>query len=68
MQNDVNQNVLIAKLQYFADSMNQRKVEKETLSFAITEKLLKSEIRSEILIYEEIIEEYHLIFKEILYR
>lgn len=59
---------VIAKLQYFADNMHQRKLEKEALSIAIEDKELKSEIRSEILIYEEIIQEYYATFKDIICR
>lgn len=68
MQNQESGDRLIAKLQYFADSMNQRKLEKEALSIVVHEKSLRSEIRSEILIYDQIIDEYHDIFKDILYR
>lgn len=59
---------LIAKLQHFADSLQQRKLEKETLSIFITDKSIRSEILREILIYEEIIEEYYSDFKDILTR
>lgn len=67
IQDTINNSRLIAKLQHFADAMNHRKLEKEALSIAITEKSLKSDIRKEILIYEEIIEEYNSHFREILY-
>jgi hypothetical protein len=59
---------LIAKLQHFANSIKQRKIEKESLSIVLEQSDLKSEIRSEILIYEEIMEEYYEVFKDILYR
>lgn len=59
---------LIAKLQYFADEMNQRRKDKETLAIATNERECKEGIKTEILIYEQIIEEYNEIFKEILYK
>ena len=58
----------IAKLQHFGDSIKQRVLEKETLSIAVDDKSLKSEIISEILIYQEIIDDYYECFKDILHR
>ena len=58
---------LIARLQYFADNMNQRKQEKERISLGMNKGECKEIARNQIILYEEIIEEYHDIFKEILY-
>jgi hypothetical protein len=57
---------LIAKLQHFADYMHQRKLEKEALSITLHRSSLKSDIKNQILIYQEILEEYHLEFKDII--
>lgn len=59
---------IIAKLQHFADSMQQHKKEKEHLSMTLGKCDLQSEIRSEILIYEEILNCYYDEFQEILTR
>lgn|GEM_PF-5735458 len=59
---------IIAKLQYFADSMQQHKKEKEALSMTLGKCDLQSYIRSEILIYDEILECYYDTFEEILTR
>lgn len=59
---------LIAKLQHFADTLNQRKLDKEVLSIISDDKSIRSELHTEIFIYEEIIEEYYNDFKDILFR
>jgi hypothetical protein len=68
MSNYLSHDQVIAKIQHFADSLQQRKLEKEALSIVISDKSLKSEIRSEILIYEEILEDYDDTFQDILVR
>lgn len=68
MSDNGNHDRILCKIQHFADMMVQRKLEKEALSIAIDDKSLKSEIRSEILIYQQILDEYYEIFKEILSR
>lgn len=65
---EINHDRIIAKLQHFADSMQQRKKEKESLSLAIGKCDIQSEIRSEILVYEEILNDYYDEFQEILIR
>lgn len=59
---------LIAKLQHFADTLNQRKLDKEVLSIISDDKSIRSELHTQIFIYEEIIEEYYGDFKDILFR
>lgn len=59
---------LIAKLQHFADGLCQHKLEKEALSITLGKCELQSEIRNEILIYEEILDSYYDQFQEILTR
>lgn len=66
--NQLSHDRLIAKLQRFADTMQQRKLEKEALSIVLGKCELQSEIRSEILIYEEILDSYYDTFEEILTR
>ena len=59
---------LIAKLQYFGDAMKQRCLEKEALSIVFNDKDLKEKKHVEILIYQEIIDNYYECFKDILHR
>ena len=59
---------IIAKLQHFADSMQQHKREKEALSMTLGKCELQTDIRNEILIYDEILECYYDTFNEILTR
>lgn len=58
----------IAKLQHFADFMQQRVLEKESLAVVLGKCDLVSDIRTEIIVYNEIIEEYYKIFDEILHK
>lgn len=59
---------IIAKLQHFADMLQQSKLEKEALSIALGECKHQTEIRNTILIYEEILGDYYDEFQEILMR
>lgn len=59
---------LIAKLQHFADTLNQRKLDKEVLSIISDDKSLRAELHTEIFIYEQIIEEYYEDFNDIICR
>ncbi len=68
MQNHLTHDQIIAKLQHFADGLRQRKIEKESLSIALEKGEQKTEVYNEILIYEEIIEEYHNSFEDIIFR
>jgi len=68
MINEGHHERLIAKLQYFADFIQQTKLEQEALSIVIDDKILRLDIQKRILIYQQIGEEYHDIFKDILYR
>lgn len=68
MQNYSNGDRCIAKLQYFADYMQQRVLEKESLAVVLGQSDLTSDIRTEILVYEEILEEYYKIFEDILHK
>ena len=68
MSDYLNHDQIIAKIQHFADFMTQKKLEKEALSIVLDKSDLKSCIISEILIYQEIIEEYYTDFEHILHR
>lgn len=68
MQNQLTHDQVIAKLQHFADSLRQRKIEKESLSIALGKGEQKTEVYNQILIYEEIIEEYYKTFENIVVR
>ncbi len=68
MSNQLTHDQIIAKLQHFADSLRQRKIEKEALSIALEKGDQKIEVYNQILIYEEIIEEYHSSFEDIIFR
>jgi hypothetical protein len=59
---------VIAKVQHFADSLRLHKLEKEALSISIDKSEKKTEMYNQILIYEEIIEEYHKTFEDIICR
>lgn len=59
---------IIAKLQHFADMLQQSKLEKEALSIALGEGKNQNDIRKEILVYEEILGDYYDEFQEILSR
>jgi len=58
---------LIDKLQYFADAMDKKKCEKEIVAIGMNRGECKEVVKNQIILYEEIIEEYHDIFKELLY-
>ncbi len=68
MSNPLTHDQVIAKLQHFADGLRQRKIEKEALSIALEKGDQKTEVYNQILIYEEIIEEYHSSFEDIIFR
>lgn len=68
MQNHLTHDQIIAKLQHFADGLRQRKIEKEALSITLGKCEQHSELHNQILIYEEIIEEYHNSFEDIIFR
>lgn len=68
MQNASYNDRNIAKLQYFADMMGQRVLEKESLAVILTDENLKSDIRTEIMIYNEILYEYNKLFEDILHK
>ena len=59
---------VIAKLQHFADALQQRKKEKEALSMVLEKSILQEDLKSEILVYEEILNDYYDEFQEILTR
>jgi len=66
MQEQLNHDRVIAKLQHFADSIRQRKLEKESLVIVIGDK--EKSLKEQISVYEEILEEYYTFFEEILSR
>jgi hypothetical protein len=68
MSNHQTHDQVIAKLQHFADNLHNRKLEKEALSLSLDKSEKKTEVYNEILIYEEIIDEYHQIFENIIVR
>ncbi len=68
MSNPPTHDQIIAKLQHFADGLCQRKIEKEALSITLEKGEQKNEVYNQILIYEEIIEEYHNSFEDIICR
>lgn len=68
MLKDLSHDQVIAKIQRFADTISQRKLEKESLAITIEKSELQSDLRIEILIYEEILDEYYIFFEEILSR
>ena len=68
MSNHQTHDQVIAKLQHFADSLHNAKIEKERLSLSLEKGDEKSQIYNEISIYEEIIDEYHKIFENIIFR
>ena len=57
----------IAKVQYFADMMKQIVLEKESLAVVVEDPSLRSDIRTEILIYNQVLEEYNKLFEDILH-
>ncbi len=68
MKDNADKVPLEAKLQYFADYMNQTILEKETLSISLGQCDLTDEIQKEIELYQKFMDKYEEIFKEILYR
>jgi hypothetical protein len=68
MSNPLTHDQIIAKLQHFADGLRHRKLEKEAVSIALEKGDQKTEVYNQILIYEEIIEEYHHEFENIVVR
>lgn len=60
---------LIAKIQYFADLIEVRINEMDSLTYALNdEKAMLASLKKEISIYQEILEIYNTLFKDILYR
>ncbi len=59
---------LMCKLQYFADMLNQARLEKQALAIVVVDENLKKELKNEIFIYDEIISQYDQIFNDILHR
>lgn len=68
MYDCTNHDQIICKIQYFENLLNQKVLEKQSLAIGINQPEIKSEIRTKILIYEEILEEYHQIFDDILHK
>jgi hypothetical protein len=66
MQNQVSHDEIIAKIQHFSDKLSTITREKETLSIILGKCDLQPEIRNEILIYKEILDEYHTVFQDII--
>jgi hypothetical protein len=59
----------IAKLQHFSDLLKQSKIDSESLLLTIDHDCCEKEkIVNQILLYDEILKEYHVIFEDILYR
>lgn len=59
----------IAKLQHFSDMLKQSKIDSESLLLTIDHDCCEKEkIVNQILLYDEILKEYHVIFEDILYR
>ena len=63
-----NHDKIIAKLQHFADKLDQKRLEKEALAISVGFCVLQTEIKSEISVYQEILDEYYDEFQEILTR
>lgn len=60
---------LIAKIQYFADIIEVKINEMDSLTYALNdEKAMLTSLKKEISIYQEILEIYNNLFKDILYR
>ncbi|HEX4374912.1 MAG TPA: hypothetical protein VHZ50_16525 [Puia sp.] len=59
---------LTCKIQAFNDKMTQIILEKESLALAITDQILRSDIHTEIIIYNEMLSEYNKIFDNILHK
>lgn len=60
---------LVAKLQYFADVLKHTKIEKETCLISLDIKSLEKEnLKNQIFLYQEILNEYYETFDDILYR
>lgn len=60
---------LVAKLQHFADMLNQTQSEKESLLFAIDrESCEKEKLRNQIFLCQQISKDYYTMFEDILYR
>ncbi len=68
MFDQLNHDKLTCKIQAFNDKLTQIILEKEALALAITENVLRSDIRTEIIVYNEILNEYNKIFDNILHR
>lgn len=69
MQDPSTHDQVIAKLQHFAEFIKQSKLEKETLMIVLGQDYEDREcLKNKILIYQEILEEYHKIFQDIIYR
>lgn len=69
MIENINSNRLIAKLQHFADNINQRKVDAEFLLITTPNKNCESEkVKESIFLYDKILQDYYDMFDEILDR
>lgn len=69
MTNEEPRDKLIAKIQYFADIIEVKINEMDSLTYALNdEKAMLASLKKEISIYQEILEIYNTLFKDILYR
>jgi hypothetical protein len=59
---------IIAKIQHFAEYLQQRTMDKEALAITMKDDKIVFEIRAEIKAYNEVIEEYYRTFDEILHK
>lgn len=58
----------IAKLQHFSDYLQQLILEKESLALLLTDKSVLSDIRTEIIVYTEILDKFNKLFEDILHK
>lgn len=68
MQDQQHYDKLIAKIQYFADKLDQIKTENESLAIILQDPPHNPELELKISVYEEILHDYYESFKDILYR
>ena len=64
--NTLTHDQVIAKVQHFADTLKQIKLEKEAQHISIEDKSIKLYLHNEIIIYSEILDEYKKEFQQIL--
>lgn len=69
MMNQLTHDRLVAKLQHFADMLNQTQLEKESLLLTIDrESCEKETLKTQIFLCRQISKEYYEMFEDILYR